>query len=108
MTAVAAATKRSTWIVAVSIGEIEALKDQGFARWTYTFRSLHQHAKTNLLSSSSSGTTPAKLFRAATPATSASTASEFSGKIMIRPEMKEESLNKVMNLSCWGPNTIRF
>nr|XP_009792558.1 PREDICTED: uncharacterized protein LOC104239585 [Nicotiana sylvestris] len=59
--AAAAATKRSTWIVAVSIGAIEALKDQGFARWTYTFRSLHQHAKTNLLAASS-GATPAKLF----------------------------------------------
>ncbi|KAL3850783.1 hypothetical protein ACJIZ3_012665 [Penstemon smallii] len=39
------------WLVAASIGTIEALKDQaGFCRWNYAMRLLHQHAKNNLRS----------------------------------------------------------
>ncbi|KAH7858531.1 hypothetical protein Vadar_025037 [Vaccinium darrowii] len=56
---------RKVWIVAASIGEVEALKDLlgfcrwnealkyqlGFCRWNYALRSIQQLAKTNLRSS---------------------------------------------------------
>ncbi|GAB4859528.1 hypothetical protein Ancab_010995 [Ancistrocladus abbreviatus] len=38
------------WIVAASLAAVEALKDQGFCRWNYTIRSVHQHSKSHLRS----------------------------------------------------------
>lgn len=87
---------RKAWAVAASIGAVEALKDQlGLCRWNYPLRSLHQKAsyylrpKTRLSSSNSTS---------------------ILGKMKEEEKVKrtEESLNKVMNLSCWGPNTVRF
>ncbi|KAL8208115.1 hypothetical protein R6Q57_007527 [Mikania cordata] len=80
------------WMVAGTVGLVEALKDQGFARWNYTIRSIHHHAKANLWSLSQSK-------KLASPATMASTRGmEETAK------RSEESLRKVMYLSCWGPN----
>ncbi|XP_058220175.1 uncharacterized protein LOC131330569 [Rhododendron vialii] len=82
------------WIVAASVGLVEALKDQGFCRWNYTIRSMHHHAKANLrclprvnnkLSSPSSAVVSSKLREQ-------------------KARQSEESLRKVMYLSCWGPN----
>ncbi|KAK6946787.1 Protein of unknown function wound-induced [Dillenia turbinata] len=82
------------WIAAASVGAVEVLKDQGFARWNYTLRSLHQHAKNSLRSFSSQ----------ATKLTAASVKSESDKMRDIKMKQSEESLRKVMYLSCWGPN----
>ncbi|PSS06179.1 Protein of unknown function wound-induced protein [Actinidia chinensis var. chinensis] len=91
---------RKAWIVAASIGAVEALKDQGFCRWNYSLRSILQHAKTNL--------------RSYCQAQSLSSASSSSSSVMAKQigeekaKRTEEKLRKVMELNCWGPNTIRF
>ncbi|KAJ0052435.1 hypothetical protein Pint_02154 [Pistacia integerrima] len=82
------------WIVAASVAAVEALKDQGFCRWNYTIRSLHQHAKNNIRSVSQSST---KL--------SSPSSALVSSKIREqKTKQSEESLRTVMYLSCWGPN----
>ncbi|XP_045801429.1 uncharacterized protein LOC123895237 isoform X2 [Trifolium pratense] len=82
------------WVVASSIGAVEALKDQlGVCRWNYAFRSLHQHAKNNIRS-----------YTQAMKLSSASSAA-VSNKVK---RTKEESMKKVLDLNCWGPSTSRF
>ncbi|KAJ4729902.1 Wound-responsive family protein [Melia azedarach] len=83
------------WIVAASVAAVEAMKDQGFCRWNYTIRSLHQHAKNNIRSLAQSSK---KL--------SSSSSAVVSNKLMRDEKAKqsEESLRTVMYLSCWGPN----
>ena len=41
---------RKAWIVAATIGAVEAFKDQGICRWNYTIRPLHQHTMNNIRS----------------------------------------------------------
>ncbi|KAK8482122.1 hypothetical protein V6N13_017670 [Hibiscus sabdariffa] len=82
------------WFIAASgVGGVEGLKDKGFCRWNiHAIRSINQRACSNLrsysqpenLSSSSSSVVPSR----------------------VRDEKAkegEESLRKVMYLSCWGP-----
>ncbi|KAM3301739.1 hypothetical protein CQW23_17319 [Capsicum baccatum] len=82
------------WIAATSVGVVEALKDQGLCRWNYSIRAINQHVKNNIRSYSQ-----AKKM-----------SSQSSSLISTKSEMKEkakqseESLRKVMYLSCWGPN----
>ncbi|XP_043689250.1 uncharacterized protein LOC122640162 [Telopea speciosissima] len=85
------------WIVAASVGAVEVLKDQGICRWNYVFRSLHQHAKGNIRSFSQ-----AKKASSSQATTSmVKTAKKVSDEKL---KQSEESLRKVMYLSCWGPN----
>ncbi|XP_060189450.1 uncharacterized protein LOC132618404 [Lycium barbarum] len=82
-------SSRRAWIVAASVGAVEALKDQvGLCRWNYPLRSLAQHTKNNLRSYSQ--------------------AKKLSSSSLIarsdKAKQSEESLRTVMYLSCWGPN----
>ncbi|MBA0849300.1 hypothetical protein Goshw_014157, partial [Gossypium schwendimanii] len=90
-----AVSASKAWIVAATIGAVEALKDQGICRWNYTIRSLHQHAKNNIRSSS--------LFSSSS---SSSSAAAVSNKLREEKMRKaEQTMKKVMDLNCWGPNT---
>lgn len=82
------------WMVAASIGVVEALKDQGVCRWNHALRSFHQHAKSNFRSYSQGKRLPAQY------------SSSVSNKMKDNQKLKksEESLRTVMYLSCWGPN----
>ncbi|KAH6764321.1 Wound-responsive family protein [Perilla frutescens var. hirtella] len=78
------------WLVAASVGAVEALKDQGFCRWNYALRLLQQRAKTNLRSYAQA--------KKLSPAVMATKREQDKFK------QSEESLRKVMYLSCWAPN----
>ncbi|OWM81208.1 uncharacterized protein LOC116192249 [Punica granatum] len=95
----ASAAAARAWIVAASIAAVEALKDQGFCRWNYTLRSLHQHTKSKISSSYS---------QAATKLSASSGVVSDAVKAQRRMRRPEESHRKVMELSCWGPESTRF
>ncbi|GMY10015.1 hypothetical protein FCV25MIE_05258 [Fagus crenata] len=80
-------------IVATSVGVVEAMKDQGICRWNFIIRSAQQHAKNNLRSYSQA--------KNLSSSTSAMVSSKLRDEKM---KQSEESLRKVMYLSCWGPN----
>ncbi|XP_042441984.1 uncharacterized protein LOC122027159 [Zingiber officinale] len=85
-----ASVKKASVLVAASVGAVEALKDQaGLCRWNYALRSLQQHAKSNMRS----------LSQAVRMSSAVS-----DGRSSERAKQSEESLRKVMYLSCWGPN----
>ncbi|KAL4309550.1 hypothetical protein GQ457_01G005100 [Hibiscus cannabinus] len=89
------------WAVAAAIGAVEALKDQGICRWNYTIRSLHQHAKTNLRSSS--------FFSSSSSSSSSVGAGAVSNKLREEKRRKaERNMKKVLELNSWGPTTVRF
>ncbi|KAK3040293.1 hypothetical protein RJ639_028208 [Escallonia herrerae] len=95
----AAIAKKSALIVAASIGAVEALKDQGFCRWNYALRSMQQHAKTNLRSYyQQQGDRQRPINPLVSPPM----------RELRKVKQTEESLEKVMRLSCWGPSTVRF
>lgn len=87
---------REAWVVATSVGVVEAMKDQGYCRWNNAVRSVHQHAKTKLRSTACQAT---KL--------SAGPSSPAVSNDLRHDEVKkaEESLRTVMFLITWGPNS---
>ncbi|KAB2615806.1 hypothetical protein D8674_022394 [Pyrus ussuriensis x Pyrus communis] len=76
-----------TWVVAASIGAVEALKDQGICRWNGVLRSynIRSYSQAKNLSDSSSSAISMSMQRS-----------------------QEEKVKKVMELVCWGPNTVRI
>ncbi|PON92388.1 Wound-responsive family protein [Trema orientale] len=82
---------RSAWIVAASIGAVEALKDQmGVCRWNFVLRSVQNHAKTNIRSFSQAKKLTARSSVAVTKMREESL------------KQSEKSMRRVMYLNCWG------
>src|SRR5262249_13201741 len=88
------------WSVAASIGAVEELKDQGICRWNYPLRLMKQHAKNNIRS----------FVKAGSLSSSGSSSSKEMANQMrgANRRKREDSFEKVMGLSCWGPSTTRF
>lgn len=82
------------WVVAASVGAVEVLKDQGICRWNYPLRCLQQQAKSNIRPYSQAKKLSAQ----------SSSAISNKGKNHEKLKQSEESLRKIMYLSCWGPN----
>ncbi|XP_030459521.1 uncharacterized protein LOC115679940 [Syzygium oleosum] len=90
------------WVVAASVAAVEALKDQGFCRWNYTLRSIHQRAKNRAMSSFSQANGGSKKKRSPQSSAAAAAASRrLAGEAEAR--QTEESMRKVLYFSTWGP-----
>ncbi|RDX75533.1 hypothetical protein CR513_44572, partial [Mucuna pruriens] len=79
------------WIVATSVGIVEALKDQDLCRWNYALRAAQKQVKSYVGSLSQ--------------ANKLSSSAMLSTSTRLKGKQSEESLRTVMYLSCWGPNS---
>ncbi|KAD4385992.1 hypothetical protein E3N88_26161 [Mikania micrantha] len=84
-----------TWLLVASIGAVEALKDQGVARWNGPLKALQNHAKSKIVSSYNK-----------------SVADRASRSLIVGSELaarkyrsKATSMQKVMDMNCFGPST---
>ncbi|KAG5255063.1 Wound-responsive family protein [Salix suchowensis] len=102
------ASTSKAWIVAASIGAVEALKDQGICRWNYTIRLLQQHAKSNIRSFTQSKIMASSSSSSSSSSSTEAAAAAVSNEIRKANMKRKKSLEKSMNLSCWGPSTTRF
>ena len=94
---------RGTFVVATTVGVVEALKDQGYCKMNNTMmKSVAQQAKSHLGSA-----TRAKKLASPSPSSSTSSSSVTSNNLRDdeKRRMAEESLRTVMYLSTWGPNS---
>jgi mevalonate pyrophosphate decarboxylase len=84
--------KASSWAAAMSVGTVEALKDQaGLCRWNYAFRQAAQRARR-----------PAGASGSGSSASSGCAAAAVAARR--KAKQQEEELRTVMYLSNWGPN----
>ncbi|CAD6262109.1 unnamed protein product [Miscanthus lutarioriparius] len=85
--------KAASWAAAMSVGTVEALKDQGgLCRWNYAFRQAAQQQRARR---------PAGASGAGGPGSSASGCAAAARR---KAKQQEEELRTVMYLSNWGPN----
>ncbi|RLM65406.1 uncharacterized protein C2845_PM16G21120 [Panicum miliaceum] len=89
--------KASSWAAAMSVGTVEALKDQvGLCRWNHAFRSVQQRARGAAAGGSGSGS--GGNARALPSGAAAAAAARRKAR------QQEEELRTVMYISNWGPN----
>uniref|UniRef100_A0A0A9HRR7 Wound-responsive family protein n=1 Tax=Arundo donax TaxID=35708 RepID=A0A0A9HRR7_ARUDO len=90
--------KASSWAAAMSVGTVEALKDQaGLCRWNYAFRSAQQRARG--AAPPGNGTGCGRSNAHALPSSGCAAAAARR-----KAKQQEEELRTVMYICNWGPN----
>lgn len=96
--------KASSFVVAASMGAVEALKDQaGLCRWDYALRSLYQRAAAAKVTGRAVTVSLSSQTAGASNSVGSSSAACAGGRA--RPKRsEEEKLHRAYHLVCWGPN----